>query len=809
MVKRVGIPELVDDLIPTSRAKSKWSGEWKEEMSALLREDKDDGSFLVPLTAEEEKRLRYGRRIDNVDPFSHFGPRWGKGLWLYHQVLGEGRDVWLTRLRNIGLFRVKSEDTLISFFKLLGEHSKRMGSAFSPDWASFVNIENVGGYRSALSFEAARADVQKWVQDNPKHYFWTQRRGLDEDDFIRIFREGCYRFLAMGDNVEQANERMVSVADFVVDSDRWSGAGSSNTRTDVSYLTAKGKKKQVRRTKNKLAIGTTVAGRLAWLSQRPGDFVQRLKLIMKREASKVRGVIGAGDVTYLNASYMHEWLDVAMAKHPECSLFFSSAQILEMFRNMVRSLNRVWSMPLDFSGYDRQFIRKMIEAMMDMIVLYIQINAHGVWKADLLRISQVVRSAYVGIGSAVEIFVDGMHARVEVDGGLLSGWKSTAFLGSMGNFGLGWVAKRQAEVLGIPDSMTANNMQGDDSKPEFGTLGAAIGTVKCLDLGGSTINPKKFWLELDRSEYLRQVARPEGVWGYPARGINSVIWRSPTSLDPPAGILRARETVLSWSTLLGRGMDRDVCMKLMLDDVSGGNNISVDIAYALIHSPAAVGGIGVQPWGLEWYGMQPGVIEVKTRLSGDVGGLDVERKAWDKSGMTVTDEAYATHLLGNLTTPGAATEITPGEVSRQGIFTPFRISSPKSQWPLSAQASRTYPGSLAAIYLDSGLSEKNWEWVHSVWVTPDQEGMSRAIESKGGRRVWIDWLRGKLAYSTPTMLGYNSLEVAVVFRKWARSAWFQINLLHSYTNTLVIESALSCELKTEIEVSHNPIFLGG
>ena len=177
--------------------------------------------------------------------------------------------------------------------------------------------------------------------------------------------------------------------------------------------------------------------------------------------------------------------------------------------------------------------------------------------------------------------------------GLLSGWRLTALYGTLLN---------AAETLEALDRESQGErwtavFQGDDVRLVTSYVDTAVRVAGRMNALGDDINLSKSFLSNTRDEFLRKVWRHNVVSGYPARAINSLLWRNPIVREAPQGMLRFEDLSEGWSVLHGRLeswnlLDSAALLRLWVSDVSGANNIGPGEVLDLMRTPRALGGLG-------------------------------------------------------------------------------------------------------------------------------------------------------------------------------------------------------------------------
>jgi hypothetical protein len=685
-------------------------------------------------------------------------------------------------------------DSFVAVLKGISDYSKKFGSIFSDDWKFFVNLETLGGFLPSVAIEDFRSDIEDWVTGDVVHKSfdgkdWTEKCFLD--DLATGMREFFDRSMV---NVISADRNHVSLDEFCADPSLWAGSGSSQVKTDVAIRIG-GEELKIRKNKWKTAAGLTSADvRSLVLDRTP----QLNKAIQKRERGKVRAVINADDSTYLQMTYISLWLEKAMQGSNLSTLYMSREQVVDMWLSLSKTLGRNVRVPLDQSHFDWQQNKDMIAAFMDTVESLVSTALHS---KDMLLVLDALR-AKLARGN-VQLGND----LIAISKGVMSGWRWTALMDTVFNYGEFHCAKQLCTRLGIPIRVESLIAQGDDDQVSVHSKHEALALVGAYAAMNFEINASKFFIAKDRDEYLRQVVVKGEVSGYPARGIGSIFWRNPVSRDPPAGLLRAREQITTWNTLIGRGCVAERVLRFMRMDICNANGLSGTQYEALLLTPASAGGLGLGITGRlaldEGTTIDEGVI-VKAR------GIPRVPDGLQPSGWERRDELAS--WRGNLSTVKTSVKIREGEVKKVEINGGFRKRGYGSARaiPMSARNADDIPALYSEGMLKHAISSRDWKWIRDIWLDQSLVATSEHIQQKCGRRVWIDWLQGKLPFSVPVVLGYSQLFVSETHDKYANDYWSRLVTGSRRVNSrVVLWAAIEAEFETRLETIQTPIRLGG
>jgi hypothetical protein len=381
------------------------------------------------------------------------------------------------------------------------------------------------------------------------------------------------------------------------------------------------------------------------------------------------------------------------------------------------------------------------------------------------------------------------------------------------NWGELWAARAFCKRAGIPEPVLNAVAQGDDDQVSSPSYGAAAALTQAYSEMNFEVNPGKFFIDSNRDEFLRQVAVPGEVSGYMVRAVLALLWRNPISRDPPIGLLRLSEQLKSWNLTIGRGADRSTALKLMLIDMTQGNGLSKDEVIRILQTPATVGGLGVESLKVaQWLAFKPGKIDVRNTIEiSSVRGLSHEVEVWKSFGMEFTRREAVAAIKDNLELSDAAKEVTAGTLEAVDFVTPYmwKPEGNRTSVPRRARSREELPLTLNTAALEKAIRARDWTWVRDVWLDPSLRDVSDLIETKGGRTVWVDWLKGKLPWKLPTILGWSDLIVSTMYNAIADAVWSRVVSFHEFNYRDVRRAGLTAELWTHENVRVRKIRLGG
>lgn len=739
------------------------------------------GDLQDPLAPEEVNRMRYAHAWSVPQSFLWAGPRFGRGLSLYLSAVPPPvRRELVAVLAELGVNNISSRDGLVAVLKALGDEAKKFGSSFSSNWRYFVNLETLGGYAPEQTVESQISDVRSWVTGTANHQSFN---GLwSPEFFLEDFRAGVRAFLERAPSVPKANSHALTARQWVSDPLRWANSGATSFRRNV-VVEQGGRERRVHRSKGTSGLLRSSEDVLDVLMNR--RVCQQCKAIQKRETAKVRAVVNSDDDTYLQMAYVSHWLERALKHHPWTPLFMSLDERQAMWQNLSRGTAYMsFKVPLDQSHFDWQPNKSMIRVCVEEIERFVDSRVVGAAHDDLVRVTQRVLETLVVNPGVVKVGKES----VPYQKGVLSGWRWTALLDTMCNVGELMAARALLKRLGIDDPVLGFFAQGDDDQVTCSSPVGAADLCMAYSIMGFELNPHKFFIDTERDEFLRRVVTPEGITGYPARAVNSILWRNPVNPDPLPGEAALRQQLKQWNLLYSRGCDSEWCFKHMLRDMCGRNGVSVEYVSRWLFTPAPFGGGGLVRDGsgsVEWLEMveRPSeirplrVVSALPGLAATVGFAKSRRISFDsdkiltgflpRKGLDVTAARFELRPRQRVLpmTVGIGTKGFPHPVFREEV--PLLLRS-----VIAEEAARNHDfGSLIP------------------YLTEESVAVLNTLLAKATRRVIVEWVTGRLRLQSPTLWGSGSEFVANLWRLAAGGIWCSCLTAKRITSTCLASMA--------------------
>jgi hypothetical protein len=500
---------------------------------------------------------------------SVFGLPLTSGLELYTYVLSktntvDGFDFWLEVLA-LGYRNLCTTQGMMDWLSAWSLYAKKLGSAFLVDWKMFVDPNFWGHrYRDVNWFKGSQAQsAREWVVDSTpieqaEHYFL----------FLQQFRYQVKRYFDT--KLRQVDaEKLPTMEEFLKDPISWASSGTARA-SDLQFK----RHKNMRNTKLNFALEDYNELLKAMLSTTS----EVLRINDKEEAGKVRLFISASIESFLKMAFVSRYLDAALKGDAEQSVFWDGEEKLLSYQKIIDGLKDSINVPLDLDAFDQK------AASFDMIVIVFE----GIIEAVSLRLG--TDSEYTKIAKLIlEQYLSGPVAllpsgeKIKVLKGMMSGWFWTAFMDSI----ISWCI---AQII-APAAIKVVT-QGDDILLQLASLDDLWQMWALVKMYGIAVNEKKFYVSYRkrlRNEFLRTSLEVDGLFGYPARTLGSILWRKPWLEEPQDRRVRIESAITSWKRCCNRLAIRSWPDWMFLDI----NGIWPMLPEVVLYTHRVLGGFGL------------------------------------------------------------------------------------------------------------------------------------------------------------------------------------------------------------------------
>jgi hypothetical protein len=299
-----------------------------------------------------------------------------------------------------------------------------------------------------------------------------------------------------------------------------------------------------------------------------------------------------------------------------------------------------------------------------------------------------------------------------------------------------------------PDAMA---FQGDDALLFADSWNAAATWVKTY-MRVLPVNPGKFFVSTERTEFLRLVITQDRVTGYLARAVPSMLYANAWA----GGKMSVQSTAASWSRLVARGGDLSRVREHCIRDIAGFTRASRGEVVDLLRTPKSLGGLGLETGKCTWRKVDESALQESEFETRRVGRTDPERVPRAVRRVAETNMRSLGGLLADRVVAGGAAEGVLGGVTGASwnaeVDTKTRIELVSTQVDVARgmdgkSVDFTPPRSLLdPIFLPTVLRRVMRSGVQRVLELFDPLARAQVHTrwKAWPRNVWFDWVVGRV-----------------------------------------------------------------
>jgi hypothetical protein len=466
------------------------------------------------------------------------------------------------------------------------------------------------------------------------------------------------------------------------------------------------------------------------------------KVNPKRERSKTRNTVSSDWDLYLQMKWLTQGVEGAMESVFPTTLSSKLKQISRWKMWRSRMANSV-GVPIDQSTFDHV-------PWMDIIISMIRyICERAREKAPDPALHERITEVVIGrirAGSVNWESYTWKHVR-----GLLSGWAWTSVLGTLMNYieFVGIVAVTKGSLPPV-DAMA---FQGDDALLFADSWSQAVTWVQTY-MRVLPVNPGKFFVSTQRTEFLRLVITEDRVAGYLGRAVPSLMYANAWA----GGKMSVQSRAASWSRLVARGGDLQRVREHCIRDIAGFTRASREEVIDLMRTPKAVGGLGLESGPCIWRQVREDDLLGKEQEGRITAATDPERVP--RSVRRTAEKSMASHggiFSDRDVAAGAADGVLMGvqggswnaekevdiRIRRVPDSTKFSLARGLDGKDIDFKPPKA---TIDAMFLPSVLRRLLKRGVESVMTlfSPDDHERVRLKWQAWPRNVWFDWVCGRI-----------------------------------------------------------------
>lgn len=469
--------------------------------------------------------------MDGQDYYD-IGERWGCKFAFHRDILNEV-DL-LNKTKNTQILDLIVQDVFFDndekrikgrlsdigrYFKIMGDNNKYFNLQKEGDYINFINLEMFGDYASSDINEASQG-LDRWLLIKKE----INCSNLIKKRFFRYFDKYLDEFFQQ--QKPYSIKRQMHFKDFINEVGCWSTEGSSGAslKNIEQYSKFKGyiinNKKIFGLLMNKEKLFKMVEKRKK----------QRMKVNIKRELVKSRGVVNSDVETYLLMAYINFLCEGTLYGSQSCTLLQKDTDSKKLFLdNMNKNLESDQvNLPLDQSAFDAQVDFDMIDHCFKNYKKYCS-KFFSKENNDL----EIVFEQLEGLIMNGDVILG--DKKIKYQNGIPSGWRWTSLFDSAINFAQCKTIEHLLQDMDYVAWVKDLTVQGDDVQCIVNSKYTGELMIALFDHLGMEINRKKMFIDTKRSEYLRlkysRVNNCFVIRGIPARTVPTLFFRSPITSD--------------------------------------------------------------------------------------------------------------------------------------------------------------------------------------------------------------------------------------------------------------------------------------
>jgi hypothetical protein len=496
-----------------------------------------------------------------------------------------------------GISKFKSKTAVIEFFKNWSVHFKTYNELIK-NRHIYVDIGRTFGYNR--DFSKVADGIISWFKKQAKYQKATS---IDLKDRHYMFEYFSRKF--MDRNFSPISQKRATLLPF------------------YEWLSLPGNRAKAGASSEKHVLKGIDLKKTKWTSSMLLDldniynicinnlFQQKSVALEKNESEKNRLIVSSDIYTYLVTAYIDYIMNNWLVKNKDTTMFYSGSGKFKLFMKYNDLSGKVVFLPIDQSNFDWNISLSNMKSMYYSIKNKIKVLINGLDNSDYIT------DTFCSLidNSIVNLFNHEISVRINneiVDkfiaiNGLPSGVKMTAFFGSMSS----WVYWQMANFVSENfEDVNINNLvnfkintdavsQGDDIGGYVNSYLKAELIVRSYEKLGLSVNAKKTFISTRNNEFLRILTDGSNIYGFPLRGLLSVLVRNPVNRRSHPDENEMGSIVTKWITVCSRGIPFELIKDYMIDDLSKRHRLSKKIIVSILKTPASVGGIGLHIMGIE------------------------------------------------------------------------------------------------------------------------------------------------------------------------------------------------------------------
>lgn len=704
-------------------------------------------------------RRRFRGRVPEVLAAA---PRLAKGWALMRFLLSKKPDAFRFVVVDNKMDDVMKAENFKEILGYLSDYWKKKGH---PMFKYIVDLATLDGYAPLLTDDEVMEKSMDW--------FGRKKDKGNDPTYYDRFRLNVRRFLrrAVGDRTIKEHLTLEQYAENPI---MWGTAGSVlyyKPRTVTGVV--EGREVTADKSKWGAALSIPPEEVLSSLRSRRSQYA---KVVQKRETKKSRLIVSTDLETHWKMDFVSKAaLDQLFMGSDLSPIWMTGAQLRQYWLDVTDFTDGAVRMPLDQDAFDQEQPARSVQVTLEELELLLhEYNASSEVMDTLRFIQYGIKHGYVLVPKGTG------YVKVPYKNGILSGWRWTAMLDTIINAASFETAAER--VLPSMSALLGYKAQGDDLQTRFTDYLSAAAVWQAMTDDGYKVNPSKFFLSTERDEFLRKIITENKVDGYPARAVNSVLWRNPVNRPPSPGQDRMSEMLSQWAVVLNRfEIPLKVLIGTIASDIAGANETSPAVVRDWIYTPASLGGGGYVSDNSQATGFTKSVREDEPVLVGTLPGLSsTVRQAASLTQGIITEKAvlnWADRLVNFPTkTFTRAVPVKVHPYPPVNIFHDTPVQIPEPPKGLVAQYLGmdpiAYGAAKRAFFPDASDSIRGDVLLRRLsLVAPRVEGVSHSFVSSSAKEYIRRATSRLLGMRQPNQNGWKAIQYG--YEKWFSNIYRQ------------------------------------
>lgn len=482
------------------------------------------------------------------------------------QLLLSGLDgkirLWFNGIYRLARLHLATTwEEFIELGKNLTNIVKQAQDELDKNWFLLVDLQLIAAYQ--LEKESPTKDEAiDWLHTVKDHSIEG-----DEDEFLSLFQAGLDDFWNHVPLLQA--EKYYDIDTFLANPALWATSGSSMRAERYE---------QSRKNKWTLAYNSDI-NRLKTLLLSEQENEVHIFVKTNHEPIKNRFIGTCDDPANLQMSFLDQYIAPGLKHCNVIASYMSNKGWVSMYDLMTTfKRHKLPSVDIDQSNFDHGMSRKMVEMTLESIYNRIEVlvSSNGFLKDEVQSTIKALKY------SMSHLRIVGDNYAFPWSNGVASGWRWTALLDSIINWAENRVIDQDMVNFGLPVRLVYRIVQGDDVSEFYLDDVTSLNRVKFWQRRNFEISVSKTIVNRNYSEFLRYIINENGVRGYPARILHSILIRDPTTLERDDDTTTS-EHLRICATLASRN-------KIPIDSLPISPHYNV-----ITHLPSCYGGVAANP----------------------------------------------------------------------------------------------------------------------------------------------------------------------------------------------------------------------